>query len=378
MELGTKFKTATAGTVTGVRVYKGAANTGQHVGNLWSRSGQLLASVVFTNETASDWQEARFATPVTIAANTTYVISYHTNVGRYAVNTNYFATSGRDAAPLRAPANGEDGGNGVYRYGSTSAFPSSTWSSSNYWVDVVFQTGSTVQSTTAKTLSAPLTASSPAVSTLAAPSGGTTTNSSALTAPTAGAAAIEQPSARATASTDTAAATAEVKPDAPTLSAPVAEDVVATRPTFTTGAFHSPDPIAVHAETRWQVFQDDDSHCVYDVRSRFGLTRLALPDLVLEDDTSYFWRAQFIDQSGRASEWSDYGYFATEAGIGTPAGESPTDSNRPRPQRDPRRATAGIQGADRGRHPPANRCGRGRIRRHPHDRGGVLRTPRTA
>ena len=136
-----KFRTTTAGTVTGVRFYKGAANTGQHVGNLWSRSGQFMASVVFTSESASGWQEAKFATPIAISANTTYVISYHTNVGRYAINTNYFATSGRDAAPLRALANGEDGGNGVYRYGSTSGFPSSSWCSSNYWVDVVFQTG---------------------------------------------------------------------------------------------------------------------------------------------------------------------------------------------------------------------------------------------
>ena len=260
-----------------------------------------------------------------IAANTTYVISYHT-IGRYAIRRRTLCDLGRDRGA--AAGAGQWRGRRERRLPLRQhlGFPSTTYDASNYWVDVVFQIGTTVQSTTAKTLSAPLTASSPAVSALAAPSGGTTTNSSALAAPTAGAAAIEQPSARATASTDTAAATAEVKPDAPTLSAPVAEDVVATRPTFTTGAFHSPDPIAVHAETRWQVFRDDDSHCVYDVRSRFGLTRLALPDLVLEDDTFYFWRAQFIDQSGRASEWSDYGYFATEAGMGTIGRESSTGS----------------------------------------------------
>ena len=55
-----KFRTEVNGYVTGVRFYKSAENTGRHVGNLWSRSGQLLSSVVFSNETASGWQEAVF------------------------------------------------------------------------------------------------------------------------------------------------------------------------------------------------------------------------------------------------------------------------------------------------------------------------------
>ncbi len=39
--------------MTGVRFYKSAANTGTHIGSLWSASGQLLAQATFTNETAS-------------------------------------------------------------------------------------------------------------------------------------------------------------------------------------------------------------------------------------------------------------------------------------------------------------------------------------
>src|SRR5262249_4711856 len=39
-------------------------------------------------------------------------------------------------------ANSEDpGGNGVFHYGSTSGFPSDTFNSTNYWVDVVFASG---------------------------------------------------------------------------------------------------------------------------------------------------------------------------------------------------------------------------------------------
>ena len=46
-----------------------------------------------------------------------------------------------DNAPLHALQNGVSGPNGVYAYGAASAFPSQTFNSSNYWVDVVFSSG---------------------------------------------------------------------------------------------------------------------------------------------------------------------------------------------------------------------------------------------
>ena len=52
---------------------------------------RLLATATFTNETASGWQQVNFSTPITIAAGTTYVASYHTNVGRYAATTGFFS-----------------------------------------------------------------------------------------------------------------------------------------------------------------------------------------------------------------------------------------------------------------------------------------------
>ena len=76
-----------------------------------------------------------------ITANAIYVASYHVNMGHYSVNTNYFASTGVDNAPLHALANGVSGGNGVYAYGTNSVFPTQTFSSSNYWVDVVFRQG---------------------------------------------------------------------------------------------------------------------------------------------------------------------------------------------------------------------------------------------
>jgi beta-lactam-binding protein with PASTA domain len=111
------------------------------VGRLWTNTGTLLATATFTNETASGWQQVAFSTPVAVTANTTYVASYHTNVGNYAVNVNYFATTGIDNAPLHALATGVSGGNGVFIYGA-SAFPTQTFNASNYWVDVVFTSAS--------------------------------------------------------------------------------------------------------------------------------------------------------------------------------------------------------------------------------------------
>jgi N,N-dimethylformamidase beta subunit-like, C-terminal/Domain of unknown function (DUF4082)/Bacterial Ig-like domain/Bacterial Ig domain len=143
IEIGVKFVSDTNGTISGIRFYKSGTNTGTHVGSLWTANGQLLAQATFVNETTSGWQQVNFASPVIITAGTHYVASYHTNVGHYAGDNYYFFNSGFDNPPLHALKNGVDGGNGVYVYSASSAFPSNTFKSSNYWVDVVFSgTGS--------------------------------------------------------------------------------------------------------------------------------------------------------------------------------------------------------------------------------------------
>jgi hypothetical protein len=138
VELGVKFKADSNGFITGIRFYKASTNTGTHVGNLWTSGGALLAGATFTGETASGWQQVLFSSPVAVTANTVYVASYHVNGGHYSADVNYFATKGVDNAPLHALANGVSGANGVYAYGSSSAFPTETWNTCNYWVDVVF------------------------------------------------------------------------------------------------------------------------------------------------------------------------------------------------------------------------------------------------
>jgi hypothetical protein len=141
LELGVKFQSSVAGQITAIRFYKGPQNTGSHVGNLWSASGTLLASATFSGETTSGWQQVNLSSPVSITANTIYVVSYHTNQGFYSVNDNYF-TSAHSNEPLTAPDTGSSGGNGVYAYGSTSSFPTNTYLGRNYWVDAVFTSSS--------------------------------------------------------------------------------------------------------------------------------------------------------------------------------------------------------------------------------------------
>src|SRR5260221_15351 len=141
LELGVSFKADTSGTITGVRFYKSAANTGVHVGHLWSRTGALLAKVIFTGETASGWQKANFSTPVAITANTVYVASYQSTVGHWSVNWNYFATSGVNNPPLHALQNGSRAPDGIW--GGAGTFPTHT-NSANYWVDVVVKVAAEV------------------------------------------------------------------------------------------------------------------------------------------------------------------------------------------------------------------------------------------
>ena len=133
VELGVKFTASASGQITGIRFYKGPLNTGTDVADLWSSTGTLLATATFTNERASGWQQVNFSTPVAITAGTTYVASYHTSVGEYSATNNYF-TSNVVSGDLTAPA----AGNGVYAYGSSDPFPTSTYNASNYWVDVVY------------------------------------------------------------------------------------------------------------------------------------------------------------------------------------------------------------------------------------------------
>ena len=132
LELGIKFQSARAGRIIAVRYWKSPSDSGTHVGRIWSSNGLLLTSVTFTGETASGWQQQAIPAPLTVTANTTYVVSVNV-ISYYVVTSSGLATSVVNG-DLSSVA---DGANGLY--GSPGAFPTGSYQSSNYFRDIVFE-----------------------------------------------------------------------------------------------------------------------------------------------------------------------------------------------------------------------------------------------
>lgn len=135
--LGVKFLSAQPGKVSGVRFYRGATNRLGYAVKLFAAGGALLAAAKTRKDTCvvPCWEQVNFASPVSLAANKTYVAVYYASNGRYAADK-YGLTDGRSAGPLTAPAGGAIGGNGVYTY--STGLPKESWVNTNYYVDVVF------------------------------------------------------------------------------------------------------------------------------------------------------------------------------------------------------------------------------------------------
>ena len=142
-ELGVRFSSDVSGYITGIRFFKGTGNIGTHIGNLWTSTGTLLATVTFTDETVSGWQEADFSTPVAVTASTTCVASYYAPAGDYAADTYYFALSGVNSGPLHVGLDLPNAPASVFLQGSN-GFPTNTFNSTNYWVDAVFSATASV------------------------------------------------------------------------------------------------------------------------------------------------------------------------------------------------------------------------------------------
>src|SRR5215813_2153634 len=78
IELGMKFRSTVNGSVTAIRFYKGTSNIGTHIGHLWSTANTTtpLATITFTGESTSGWQQMSLTSPIGITAGQTYVVSY--------------------------------------------------------------------------------------------------------------------------------------------------------------------------------------------------------------------------------------------------------------------------------------------------------------
>jgi hypothetical protein len=131
-ELGTKFTSTQAGTITAIRYYRMGAETGTPSGKLWSSTGTNLATVPFgAVSTGAGWKQVNLPTPLPIAANTTYVVSVNCNTA-YA-----FQSGGLATALSNGPLATIVGNNGVFSE-TINQFPASSFNNSGYFVDVVF------------------------------------------------------------------------------------------------------------------------------------------------------------------------------------------------------------------------------------------------
>src|SRR3984893_15030233 len=105
LTLGVKFWSTTAGSVSAIKFYRGAASPQGYIATLYSATGTVLGSVQMSQELGPvpGWQVAQFASPISIIANTSYVAAYYATSGQYA-DDSYALSQGATVGPLTAPA----------------------------------------------------------------------------------------------------------------------------------------------------------------------------------------------------------------------------------------------------------------------------------
>jgi hypothetical protein len=133
--LGVRFQSVRPGKIWGIRFFRGASSRDGYAVKLFAANGSLLAAAKTWKDTCAVpcWEQVNFRSPVSLAANTTYVAAYYTQNGRYAADK-FDLTNLRSAGPLTIAA--AVGGNGVYTY--SAGFPDQAFENSNYYVDVAF------------------------------------------------------------------------------------------------------------------------------------------------------------------------------------------------------------------------------------------------
>jgi hypothetical protein len=153
VELGVAFRTAVAGSITGLRFYKIAGDVGPHTGSLWTRKGgkgKRLATVTFVNESESGWQEATLTPPIAVDANRLLYVSYFAPTGGQLVLGEGSTERGRltvsYAPAFRWPPIPSDDDRPVnaYRHGGP-GFPHTGATDRVFWVDVVFVPDTSVE-----------------------------------------------------------------------------------------------------------------------------------------------------------------------------------------------------------------------------------------
>ncbi|HMJ36868.1 MAG TPA: Ig-like domain-containing protein [Baekduia sp.] len=132
-ELGTRLTVASTTTLTALKFYKDAKETGTHIGRVWNSAGTQLTSVTFQNESGSGWQRQALTTPLTLSPGLVYTLSVGLN--SYFVNAKSGLAQPLNSGPATTMA---DGNNGAYNT-TAGQFPNQSWNSTNYFVDGVFK-----------------------------------------------------------------------------------------------------------------------------------------------------------------------------------------------------------------------------------------------
>ena len=149
IELGVKFTSDVAGSISGIRFYKATANTGTHIGNLWTSSGTLLGHRDLHGGDGERLAAGRLLQPGRRSRRTPPTSRrYYAPKGHYSADSRPTSTVHRapgsvpGASPTRrrctrsaARPRAATGSTGT---ASSSTFPTQTFNGENYWVDVSF------------------------------------------------------------------------------------------------------------------------------------------------------------------------------------------------------------------------------------------------
>lgn len=142
VEIGGLIRPTVDGKIIGMRYYRLDGEPGPHVGSVWSRKGDLLATVPFADATGSGWQEATLPTPLEIKADQLIVVSYFSPEGGQIVSGTPNTASGitvRSPSTLfrTPPVAAAERPVNIYHLGE-SAFPTTDGGAQQFLVDVVF------------------------------------------------------------------------------------------------------------------------------------------------------------------------------------------------------------------------------------------------
>jgi hypothetical protein len=110
---------------------------------------------------------------------------------------------------------------------------------------------------------------------------------------------------------DPGAATGNSVPETPVIEEAVQVERVSLTPVLVTAAYFDSDNDD-HFKSQWQISTESNfATLILDETSQSQLTVYKVGEMVLDVDTTYYWRVRFIDERNGASDWSQTASFNT-------------------------------------------------------------------